>query len=176
MADDNQTGAGLADPRAGSRLGRSRTDRRGGCRSSLPITTALSGACDGEVARRALPKRYGADETKWVWGSLWQSSFPHPLAAVPLIGGQFADAGQYDRRQRPDAECRVIRLDAAHREPRQLGRDAARHPARRKRRSGRPISRTSSRRGGRAHRRSSRSRKRRLSRLREEVWILEPKP
>ncbi|MBK9439546.1 MAG: penicillin acylase family protein [Chloracidobacterium sp.] len=46
--------------------------------------------CDTS-ARAALSdaKRLGPDETKWVWGATWVSRFPHPLAAVPLIGGQF---------------------------------------------------------------------------------------
>ncbi len=48
-------------------------------------------ACD-KSSRAALadPKRLGADDTKWTWGRTWQSRFPHPLAAAPLIGGQFA--------------------------------------------------------------------------------------
>ncbi len=48
-------------------------------------------ACDAEArVGLANPKRFGADETKWTWGSLFQSRFPHPLAVAPLIGGQFA--------------------------------------------------------------------------------------
>lgn len=35
-------------------------------------------------------KRFGPDDTKWVWGVIWQSRFPHPLAGVPFIGAQFA--------------------------------------------------------------------------------------
>ena len=48
-------------------------------------------ACDS-ISRISLadPKRYGPDDTKWTWGRTWQSRFPHPLAAAPLIGGQFA--------------------------------------------------------------------------------------
>lgn len=48
-------------------------------------------ACDGE-ARKSLadPKRLGADETSWVWGNVFKSNFPHPLAVAPLIGAQFA--------------------------------------------------------------------------------------
>jgi penicillin G amidase len=38
--------------------------------------------------REALAKRYGADETKWVWGVI-QASFPHPLAGVPMVGAPF---------------------------------------------------------------------------------------
>lgn len=41
-------------------------------------------------AREALTKNLGADETKWTWGNLVKSRFPHPLAQVPLIGAQFA--------------------------------------------------------------------------------------
>jgi penicillin amidase len=50
---------------------------------------AFTRGCDAEV-RLDLAKRYGADDTKWVWGSYWQSGFRHPMAAVPFIGGQFA--------------------------------------------------------------------------------------
>ena len=48
-------------------------------------------ACDAE-ARKSLsdPKRLGADEANWIWGNLFKSRFPHPLAAAPLIGAQFA--------------------------------------------------------------------------------------
>ena len=40
--------------------------------------------CDAE-ARKSLadPKRLGADEANWVWGNLFKSRFPHPLAAAP---------------------------------------------------------------------------------------------
>jgi penicillin amidase len=41
-------------------------------------------------AREALTKSLGADESKWTWGNLVKSRFPHPLAQVPLIGAQFA--------------------------------------------------------------------------------------
>jgi penicillin amidase len=51
--------------------------------------TAFARGCDGE-ARAGLARRYGADESKWVWGAAWQSNLRHPLAGVPLIGGQFA--------------------------------------------------------------------------------------
>ncbi|MET0624397.1 MAG: penicillin acylase family protein [Pyrinomonadaceae bacterium] len=39
-------------------------------------------------ARESLAKRYGADETKWVWGVI-QVNFPHPLAGVPVVGEPF---------------------------------------------------------------------------------------
>ena len=47
-------------------------------------------ACD-QASRTSLadPKRFGADESKWLWGRITTSRFPHPLAAAPLIGGQF---------------------------------------------------------------------------------------
>ncbi|MEQ1642762.1 MAG: penicillin acylase family protein [Pyrinomonadaceae bacterium] len=52
---------------------------------------ALMRYCDEAVrAGFADPKRYGPDESKWTWGRIWQSRFPHPLAVAPLIGGQFA--------------------------------------------------------------------------------------
>lgn len=52
---------------------------------------ALFKACEQEsIASLANPKRFGEDRTKWIWGNLFKSTFPHPLAAAPLIGGQFA--------------------------------------------------------------------------------------
>lgn len=48
-------------------------------------------ACDtSSRASLADPKRFGPDESKWLWGGVNKSRFPHPLAAAPLIGGQFA--------------------------------------------------------------------------------------
>ncbi|MEO7673941.1 MAG: penicillin acylase family protein [Pyrinomonadaceae bacterium] len=48
-------------------------------------------ACDASSrASLADTKRLGPDDAKWTWGRMWQSRFPHPLAAAPLIGGQFA--------------------------------------------------------------------------------------
>jgi penicillin amidase len=61
----------------------------------LPATFADYGAlvrtCDAE-SRAALSdaKRLGPDDTKWAWGSIVKSRFPHPLAVAPLIGMQFA--------------------------------------------------------------------------------------
>lgn len=48
-------------------------------------------ACDSS-SRISLSdaKRFGPDEAKWLWGAMTTSRFPHPLAAAPLIGGQFA--------------------------------------------------------------------------------------
>lgn len=47
--------------------------------------------CDAE-SRAALsdPKRLGPDASKWRWGNVFSADFQHPLAAAPLIGGQFA--------------------------------------------------------------------------------------
>ncbi|MFN2502061.1 MAG: penicillin acylase family protein [Pyrinomonadaceae bacterium] len=61
----------------------------------LPLGAAsyadLFKACD-TAARVSFsdPKRFGPDEANWVWGKVWVSRFPHPLASAPLIGGQFA--------------------------------------------------------------------------------------
>jgi penicillin amidase len=46
-------------------------------------------SCDSDVTA-ALPTKYGADPAKWVWASMSQSRFSHPLAGVPFIGAQFA--------------------------------------------------------------------------------------
>ncbi len=46
-------------------------------------------ACE-RSGRETLAKRFGEDESKWTWGQNAQVRFPHPLAAVPLIGQQFA--------------------------------------------------------------------------------------
>ncbi|MFN0279351.1 MAG: penicillin acylase family protein [Pyrinomonadaceae bacterium] len=46
-------------------------------------------SCDSQK-RTELSNRYGSDPSQWHWGKTWQSRFPHPLAAVPLIGSQFA--------------------------------------------------------------------------------------
>ncbi len=40
-------------------------------------------------ARQALTQRLGADEMKWTWGNWAQVRFPHPLAAIPVIGQKF---------------------------------------------------------------------------------------
>lgn len=52
--------------------------------------TDLIKSCDAS-ARVSLgdPKRFGPDESKWVWGRVFSSRFPHPLAIAPLIGMQF---------------------------------------------------------------------------------------
>ncbi|MGI8641929.1 MAG: penicillin acylase family protein [Pyrinomonadaceae bacterium] len=41
-------------------------------------------------ARENLAAKYGADETKWLYGERFKIRFNHPLAAAPLIGGIFA--------------------------------------------------------------------------------------
>jgi penicillin amidase len=43
-------------------------------------------------ARAALAKRHGPDETLWTWGKQFRAQFPHPLASVPFVGGQFTVA------------------------------------------------------------------------------------
>lgn len=35
------------------------------------------------------PKRFGPDESNWRWDGVFRARFMHPLAAAPLIGGQF---------------------------------------------------------------------------------------
>jgi penicillin amidase len=49
---------------------------------------SLMRSCDAE-STATLEKRFGADRSKWTWGAIFASRFPHPLAAAPLIGGQF---------------------------------------------------------------------------------------
>ncbi len=47
--------------------------------------------CDKESrANLAEPKRFGGDEANWRWGNQFVANFQHPLAIVPLVGGQFA--------------------------------------------------------------------------------------
>ena len=53
-----------------------------------PSYADLLRACYDE-AIATLTKNLGADQTKWTWGELAKARFPHPLAAAPLIGGQF---------------------------------------------------------------------------------------
>jgi penicillin G amidase len=49
---------------------------------------ALLIACESE-ARANLTRQLGSDESKWVFGSVVQVRFNHPLADVPLVGNQF---------------------------------------------------------------------------------------
>jgi penicillin amidase len=51
--------------------------------------TDMLTSCDNK-ARQSLTSRLGADASKWVWGTVFKASFPHPLVVAPLIGGQFA--------------------------------------------------------------------------------------
>ncbi len=47
-------------------------------------------SCDAfSRASLADQKRFGPDDANWVWGKVFVSRFPHPLAVVPLIGAQF---------------------------------------------------------------------------------------
>ena len=55
----------------------------------LPDYAALLKACES-AATSTFASRYGADKTKWVWGSAFDARFNHPLTAAPLIGSQFA--------------------------------------------------------------------------------------
>jgi len=42
-----------------------------------------------EDARKVLIKSLGEDESKWTWGNMVKSRFPHPMAQAPLVGLQF---------------------------------------------------------------------------------------
>ncbi len=50
---------------------------------------AMLKTCDAE-SRSSLTQKIGAEPQKWIWGALFKARFPHPLAAAPLIGAQFA--------------------------------------------------------------------------------------
>jgi len=55
--------------------------------------SALMNSCTIEAVgslNKRLGKNSGGDFSNWQWGKTFQSRFPHPLAAVPLIGMQFA--------------------------------------------------------------------------------------
>jgi penicillin amidase len=56
--------------------------------AGIPDYESLMSTCDSE-SRVSLEKRLGTDRAKWGWGTVSTSRFPHPLAAAPLIGGQF---------------------------------------------------------------------------------------
>jgi len=57
--------------------------------SGVPSWPDLMRSCN-EASHASLSKRLGADPAAWTWGRSFQSRFPHPLAAAPLIGLQFA--------------------------------------------------------------------------------------
>jgi penicillin amidase len=42
-------------------------------------------------ARASLAKKYGADDTKWVWGNIEKMNFPHPIgqANIPFVSQMF---------------------------------------------------------------------------------------
>ena len=65
-------------------------------------------AADKE-ARENLTKRYGADKSKWLYGTAFKIRFNHPLAAAPLIGGVFAiePIGQYGNGNTPNVGASV---------------------------------------------------------------------
>lgn len=50
---------------------------------------SLLKTCDA-AAPATFSTRYGAVRSRWVWAQISTARFPHPLAAAPLIGGQFA--------------------------------------------------------------------------------------
>ena len=60
-------------------------------------------------ARENLTKKYGADETKWLFGTAFKIRFNHPLAAAPLIGGVFAiePIGQFGNGNTPNVGASV---------------------------------------------------------------------
>ena len=90
MADDNRPApAFLIRERILERAIREKLDRW--LPAAYKTDDELYKACD-DVARAALAdaKRLGPDASTWTWGRMFQSRFPHPLAAIPLIGGQFA--------------------------------------------------------------------------------------
>ncbi len=60
-------------------------------------------------ARANLMKKYGADETKWLFGTAFKIRFNHPLSAAPLIGGVFAiePIGQFGNGQTPNVGASV---------------------------------------------------------------------
>ncbi|MFL6373391.1 MAG: penicillin acylase family protein, partial [Pyrinomonadaceae bacterium] len=66
-----------------------KTDDKKWLPSGVGSYSDLMSSCD-KTARAALAKRLGADQAGWTWGKQFQSRFPHPLAAAPLIGMQFA--------------------------------------------------------------------------------------
>ena len=60
-------------------------------------------------ARENLTKKFGADQSKWLYGAANKIRFNHPLAAAPLIGGVFAiePIDQYGSGQTPNVGANV---------------------------------------------------------------------
>jgi len=48
----------------------------------------MKNCSDGTEA--GFQKQFGGDRENWVWGKIFVTNFPHPLAAVPFIGSQFS--------------------------------------------------------------------------------------
>ncbi len=56
---------------------------------AFPDFATMIRGCDTDITSD-LQKRFGADRNQWTWGKVNVSRIPHPLAAVPFIGSQFA--------------------------------------------------------------------------------------
>ncbi len=56
---------------------------------SYSTYTSLIKSCDVALST-ILQAKYGDEPAGWTWGAVSKSRFPHPLAAAPFIGGQFA--------------------------------------------------------------------------------------
>jgi penicillin G amidase len=88
IADDNKIQSWVARERLLYWIIKDKTARW--LPKSFASYTELLKTCDTE-SRTSLSdaKRFGADESKWRWGNGFVANFQHPLAVVPLIGGQF---------------------------------------------------------------------------------------
>ncbi len=75
---------------------------------SYPTYASLIKSCDTELSSM-LRTKYGADPAGWTWGAVSKSRFPHPLAAAPLIGGQFGtpSVGLSGSRETPNVASSV---------------------------------------------------------------------
>ncbi len=60
---------------------------------SFKTYAELYAFCDQD-ARATISRKLGDDTSKWTWGRFESFRFPHPLAAAPMIGQQFAIAPQ----------------------------------------------------------------------------------
>ncbi len=60
-------------------------------------------------ARKNLAAKYGADDSKWLYGAAYKIKFNHPLAAAPLIGSIFAidDFPKYGSGETPNVGANV---------------------------------------------------------------------